>query len=150
MKNLLIVFLISAVPFIEQRGAIPVGIIGYGFDPFTVFCVSLIGSLIPFPFIYFFVRPLFDFIKRKTRFGKWIEKIEKKTLAKSGQIQKYEAWGLLLFVGIPLPGTGVWTGSLAAVLLNLRFKYTFIAVLGGAIVSAVLITLASTGIIAIF
>jgi uncharacterized membrane protein len=150
MRNLLLVFITSAVPVIEQRGAIPVGILAYGIDPWTVFFVSLLGSMLPFPFIYFFIRPVFEFIKQKTRLGKLVEKIEKRTLAKSGQIVKYEAWGLMLFVGVPLPGTGIWTGTLAAVLLNMKLKYAFPAVLGGAVISAILITLGVTGAISIF
>lgn len=150
MSQLLLVLATSAVPLIEQRGAIPVGILAYGIDSFTVFLVSLLGSMIPFPFIYFFIKPVFEFIKKKTSLGKWVEKIEKKTLAKSSRIVKYEAWGLLLFVAIPLPGTGVWTGSLASVLLSMRFKYAFFAVFGGAIISAILITLSVSGIVAVF
>lgn len=148
--HMLIIFLTSAVPIIEQRGAIPVGIFGYGMDPLTVFFISLLGSMLPFPFIYFFIRPVFKLIKKKTSLGGWIDKIEKKTLSKSSQIVKYETWGLLLFVGVPLPGTGIWTGTLASVLLNLKLKHAFLAVFGGAIISAALITLASTGVITIF
>lgn len=147
MKQLMMIFLMSAVPVIEQRGAIPLGIVGYGMDPFNVFVISLIGSLVPFPFIYFFAKPLFEMIKKKTSLGKWVEKLEKRTLAKSKNIVKYEVWGLLIFVGIPLPGTGIWTGSLAAVLLNLRLKYASIAIFGGAVMSAVLITLGVTGVL---
>lgn len=150
MQNLFYVFFMSTVPVIEQRGAIPLGILVYHIDPFTVFWVSLIGSMVPFPFIYFFIKPVFEFTKKKTSLGKWIEKIEKKTLAKSSQIVKYEAWGLMLFVGVPLPGTGVWTGTLAAVLLNMRLRYALPAVFGGAVISAALIALSVAGIIKIF
>lgn len=150
MKQLLLVFFTSAVPVIEQRGAIPVGILGYGMDPYVVFFVSLLGSMIPFPFIYYFMKPVFRFIKAKTPMGKWAERLEKRTLSKSGQIVKYEFWGLLLFVGVPLPGTGIWTGTMAAVLLNMKMKHAFFSILGGAIMSALLITLAVTGVINIF
>lgn len=150
MKQYIMVFLMSAVPIIEQRGAIPMGILGYGLNPINVFIISLLGSLLPFPFIYFFIKPLFEMIKQKTRFGKWVDKIEKRTLSKSKNIVNYKVWGLLIFVGIPLPGTGIWTGSLAAVLLDLKFKYATVAILGGAIMSAVLITLGVTGAITLF
>lgn len=150
MLKILTVLFMSAVPLIEQRGAIPMGIIMYKMSPVVVFFISLLGSLLPFPFIYFFIQPIFNLIKRKTRWGRWIERLERKTLAKSDKIVKYETWGLLLFVGIPLPGTGIWTGTLAAVLLKLRFRNAFFAVLAGAIISALLLTLASTGIISIF
>ncbi len=150
MKHLLFVFITSAVPVIEQRGAIPLGVIGYEMDPYIVFIVSLLGSLLPFPFIYLFIKPLFEIIKQKTPLGKWVDRIEKRTLSKSEQIIKYEFWGLLLFVGIPLPGTGIWTGTLAAVLLNLKMKYAFLAILGGAVLSALLITLGVTGVITAF
>lgn len=150
MTDLLTVFLVSAVPVVEQRGAIPLGIMAYGMDPYIVFFVSLIGSLIPFPFIYFFTKPVFAFIKNKTRLSKWVDRIEIRTLSKSEQIVKYKTLGLLLFVGIPLPGTGIWTGTLASVLLNLRFRYAFVSILGGAIMSAILITMGTTGIISVF
>jgi len=144
------VFLTSAVPVIEQRGAIPVGILVYNLDPVLVFWASLIGSMVPFPFIYFFIKPVFQFIRKNTKFGKWVDRLERRTIAKSDQIIKYQAWGLMIFVGIPLPGTGIWTGTLAAVLLNMRLKYAFFAVLGGAIISALLITLSVTGVISLF
>lgn len=150
MKQLLMVFLTSAVPVIEQRGAIPVGILVYNLDPVLVFWASLIGSMVPFPFIYFFIKPVFQFIRKNTKFGKWVDRLERRTIAKSDQIIKYQAWGLMIFVGIPLPGTGIWTGTLAAVLLNMRLKYAFFAVLGGAIISALLITLSVTGVISLF
>lgn len=150
MSNIIKIFLISAVPVIEQRGAIPLGIIEYSIDPFVVFFVSLLGSLLPFPFIYYFIKPVFKFIKEKTIFGKYIEKIESKTLSKSKQIEKYKTFGLLIFVGIPLPGTGIWTGSLASVLLELKFSYALFSITGGAIMSAILLTLGSSGIISMF
>jgi uncharacterized membrane protein len=150
MMNMLMVFLVSAVPLIEQRGAIPLGIMAYHMDPITTFFISLAGSMLPFPFIFFFIKPVFEFIKRKTKFGKWVDRLEKRTLAKSGQIVKYEAWGLMIFVGIPLPGTGIWTGTLAAVLLNLKLKYALPAVFFGGVISALLITLGAAGIISIF
>lgn len=150
MKHLLLVLFTSAVPVIEQRGAIPLGVLVYGMDPYVVFFISLMGSLVPFPFIYFFIKPVFEIIKRKTPLGKLVDKIERRTLTKSGQIAKYEFWGLLIFVGIPLPGTGIWTGTLAAVLLNMKLKYALPAVIGGAIMSAFLITLGVTGVFTIF
>lgn len=150
MIQMLNVLLLSAVPLIEQRGAIPLGILVYKMNPYYAALISFIGSMLPFPFIYFFIKPVFSFIKRKTGFGRWIDNIEKKALIKSRQVTKYEAFGLTIFVGVPLPGTGIWTGSLISVLLNMNFKYSLVSILLGAIISDILITLGVTGLIKVF
>lgn len=147
MIHILNVLLLSAVPLIEQRGAIPLGILVYKMDPYYAAALSFIGSMIPFPFIYFFIKPAFSLIKRKTGFGRWVDSIEKRALIKSRKVTKYEAFGLTLFVGVPLPGTGIWTGSLISVLLNMNFKYSFVSIMLGAIISDILITLGVTGLI---
>lgn len=134
----LTVLLTAALPIIELRGAIPVGI-SLGLSPIHATLISLLGSMIPVPFILFSIRPIFNYLKTTKIFKKLVHKLTDKSMSKSGKIQKYGAWGLLVFVAIPLPGTGVWSGSLAAALLDMRFKWTFPAILVGNIIAAVII-----------
>ncbi len=134
----LTVMLTAALPIIELRGAIPVGI-SLGLSPIHATLISLVGSMIPVPFILFSIRPIFKYLKTTKIFKKLIHKLTDKSMSKSGKIQKYGAWGLLIFVAIPLPGTGVWSGSLAAALLDMRFKWAFPAILVGNIIAAVII-----------
>ncbi|NMA49690.1 MAG: small multi-drug export protein [Tissierellia bacterium] len=134
----LTVLLTAALPIIELRGAIPVGI-SLGLSPIHATLISLVGSMIPVPFILFSIRPIFNYLKKTKLFKKLVHKLTDKSLNKSGKIQKYGAWGLLVFVAIPLPGTGVWSGSLAAALLDMRFKWAFPAILVGNIIAAVII-----------
>jgi uncharacterized membrane protein len=134
----LTVLLTAALPIIELRGAIPVGI-SLGLSPIHATLISLVGSMIPVPFILFTIRPIFNYLKTTKIFKKLVHKLTDKSMDKSGKIQKYGAWGLLIFVAIPLPGTGVWSGSLAAALLDMRFKWTFPAILVGNIIAAVII-----------
>jgi uncharacterized membrane protein len=134
----LTVMLTAALPIIELRGAIPVGM-SLGMSPAHATIISFIGSMIPVPFILFTIRPIFNYLKTTKIFKKLVHKLTDKSLNKSGNIQKYGAWGLLIFVAIPLPGTGVWSGSLAAALLDMRFKWAFPAILVGNIIAAVII-----------
>jgi uncharacterized membrane protein len=134
----LTVMLTAALPIIELRGAIPVGM-SLGMSPAHATIISFIGSMIPVPFILFTIRPIFNYLKKTKLFKKLVHKLTDKSLNKSGNIQKYGAWGLLVFVAIPLPGTGVWSGSLAAALLDMRFKWAFPAILVGNLIAAVII-----------
>ena len=138
----LTVLLTAALPIIELRGAIPVGI-SLGLSPLNSAIISLIGSMIPF--ILFGIRPIFNYLKTTKLFKRFVVKITDKSMSKSGKIQKYGVLGLILFVAIPLPGTGVWSGSLAATLLNIRFKWAFPAILLGNIIAAVAIMILSYG-----
>ena len=134
----LTVMLTAALPIIELRGAIPVGM-SLGMSPAHATVISFIGSMIPVPFILFTIRPIFNYLKKTKLFKKVVHRLTNKSMAKSDKIQKYGAWGLLVFVAIPLPGTGVWSGSLAAALLDMRFKWAFPAILVGNIIAAVII-----------
>lgn len=145
----LTVLLTAALPIIELRGAIPVGI-SLGLSPIHATLISLLGSMIPVPFILFSIRPIFNYLKTTKIFKKLIHKLTDKSMSKSGKIQKYGAWGLLVFVAIPLPGTGVWSGSLAAALLDMRFKWAFPAILVGNIIAAVIIMGLSNGVVSVF
>lgn len=141
----LTVLLTAALPIIELRGAIPVGI-SLGLSPIHAAILSFIGSMIPVPFILFTIRPIFNYLKETKAFRKTVYRLTNRSLNKSHKIQKYGAWGLLIFVAIPLPGTGVWSGSLAAALLNMRFKWAFPAILIGNLIAGILIMGVSNGV----
>ncbi|MGI6426271.1 MAG: COG2426 family protein [Natronincolaceae bacterium] len=135
----------AALPVIELKGAIPVGI-SLGLSPFHAAVISFVGSMIPVPFILFAIRPVFNYLKKTSIFKNVVHRLTDKSLSKSGNIQKYGAWGLLLFVAIPLPGTGVWTGSLIAALLDMRFKWAFPAIFTGNLIAGILIMGISNGV----
>ncbi|MBR1731601.1 MAG: small multi-drug export protein [Ruminococcus sp.] len=145
----LITFLVSMVPIVELRGAIPIGI-GMGIPAWQCYIICCLGNMIPVPFIYFFARKVLEWGKDKKYIGKFftfcLEKGEKggdKLRAKAG---KGLFVALLLFVGIPLPGTGAWTGTLAASFLKMDFKSSVLACMGGVILAGIIMSLASMGV----
>lgn len=141
--NLLKVFLLSAVPLIEQRGAIPVGIIAFRMDPLVVFLVSFLGSFLPVPFILLLFNTIFKWMKKYSIFTPINNFIEKKLHKGSAKIEKYKEIGLITFVALPIPTTGLWTGSAIAAFLGLDFKKSMFCVALGGIISAVIITVVS-------
>ena len=149
MKKYLIVFLISMVPLIELRGAIPYAV-GFGLPIVPSILVALVGNMLPVPFIFLFARRILEWGKDKNYIGgffTWcLEKGEKggrKLEAKAG---RGLYWALLLFVGIPLPGTGAWTGTLAASILNMDFKKSVVYILLGLLLAAAIMLAASLGV----
>lgn len=148
IKKYLIVFLIAMVPIIELRGAIPYAV-AFGLPTVPSVITALLGNMLPVPFIYFFARKILEWGKDKKyigRFCSWcLEKGEKagqKLLSKAG---RGTFIALMLFVGIPLPGTGAWTGTLAASLLNIGFKKSIIAVICGLLLAGAIMLAASFG-----
>lgn len=142
LKNELAVLLLSATPVIELRGSIPMGI-GMGMDWKAVFILSIIGNLIPVPFIIIFMRPIFSILRERTLFKKAIHYLEERTKRKSEAVMKYSALGLFLLVFIPLPGTGAWTGSMVAAILDMRFKYALPSIILGVIGAGIIVTMVS-------
>ena len=149
IKKYLIVFLIAMVPIIELRGAIPYAV-AFGLPTVPSVLTALLGNMLPVPFIYFFARKILEWGKDKKyigRFCSWcLEKGEKagqKLLSKAG---RGTFIALMLFVGIPLPGTGAWTGTLAASLLNIGFKKSIIAVICGLLLAGAIMLAASFGV----
>ena len=141
-----ILFIISMVPILELRG----GLLAASFLNIDIvraiwFCV--IGNIIPVPFILLLITPVFRWLKSTRTFRPMVEKLESRAMGKSEQIEKYQFWGLVLFVGIPLPGTGAWTGSLIASLLGVRFKKAFPAVLLGIVIATVIMSVLSYGLL---
>lgn len=149
----LIVFLISMVPLIELRGAIPYAV-GFKLPLLPSYIIAIIGNMLPVPFIFFFARKILEWGKDKKFTKKFFtfclekgNKGGKKLQEKAGR-NVYLA--LFLFVGIPLPGTGAWTGTLAASLLNLDFKKSVLAIMGGVVLAGIIMGLVSLGVFNIF
>ena len=140
-------FLIAMVPVIELRGAIPIGV-GRGL-PFPVaVIVSVIGNLVPVPFIIIFIKKIFEFMREKMpRLNGLVTRLENKANSKSETVQKYAFWGLFIFVAIPLPGTGAWTGSLIAALLELKPKSAIPCIFLGVLLAAAIMTALTFGVI---
>lgn len=135
----LIVFIISMVPILELRGGLlAAGPAFLDIPTWRAIPICIIGNLIPIPFILLLIRPIFAWLRRTKLFRPLVEKLETKAMSKSSQIEKYEFWGLVLFVGIPLPGTGAWTGSLIASLLGIDWKKAFLAVVIGVCMATVI------------
>lgn len=134
----LIVFIISMIPILELRGALLVAGPLLGVPVAKAIPLSVIGNIIPVPFILLLITPIFRWMKGTRVFKPMVDKLEAKAMSKSDKIEKYEFWGLVLFVGIPLPGTGAWTGSLIAALLGIKFKKAFPAVILGICMATVI------------
>lgn len=135
------------LPIIELRGAIPVGILVLGIDPIVTAIICVIANFIPVPFILLFIRKILQWMKGTKRLSGIANWVEKRAHKKSDKVQKSAMVGLFLFVAIPLPGTGAWTGSLIAALLDTRMKYALPAILAGVVAAGVLVTLISTGVL---
>jgi len=135
------IFFISLLPVIELRGSIPIGY--YQGLPIT----SIIGNILPVPFILLFVVKVFEFMKKRNIMVNVIEKIEKRAMSRSESIANKEFLGLMLFVAIPFPGTGAWTGALIAALLQFDRKKSFVYIFIGVLIAASLVTLGVYGVI---
>ena len=146
LKKCIITFLVSMVPIIELRGAIPIGV-GFGIKWYYVVAMCMIGNMIPVPFIYFFARKILEWGADKPVIGKFFSWCLKKGHSGGEKLQEKAGkgmfWALLLFVGIPLPGTGAWTGTLAASILELDFKKSILAVTLGVLLAATIMTVGS-------
>lgn len=145
----LIVFLISMVPLIELRGAIPYAV-GFNLPLIPSYIIAILGNMLPVPFIFLFARRILEWGKDKKVIGKFFtwclvkgEKGGKKLQESAG---KGLYWALLIFVGIPLPGTGAWTGTLAASILDMDFKKSTMAVMGGVILAGIIMGILSLGV----
>ncbi len=142
-----IVFLVSMIPLLELRGSILAAGFLDGMRFLPTYVAAVLGNMLPIPFILLFIEKIFAVMKKSKHLHKIPEVIEKKAMSKSEQIQKYGYLGLFLFVAIPLPGTGAWTGSLLAVLLGLNLKKSFLFVLLGVMTAGLIMSLLSFGIL---
>lgn len=142
----LIVFIISLMPILELRGGLIAAAL-LGLDIVPAFIICIIGNLLPIPFILWFITPIFNKLKKTKHLSKLVNKIEKKALSKKDKIEKAEFWGLLFFVGIPLPGTGGWTGSLIASLINMDKKKAMLAITCGVLLAGLIVGSLSFGLL---
>ena len=140
-------FLISMVPVLELRGAIPIGV-AHGLDYRIAIAVSILGNLVPVPFIVLFIRKIFAWLRTKSeRLNGFVTRMEQRALKKSDTVRRARFWGLFIFVAIPLPGTGAWTGTLAGSILDMKFKDVVKACMGGVLLAGIIMGLASAGLL---
>lgn len=142
--------LVSMVPVVELRGGIPYGVAA-GLPVWLAYIAAFIGNLIPVPFILVYIRQIFKWIrKHMPKLNNLIDKLEKKAHLKGSTMQKYQYLGLAIFIAIPLPGTGAWTGALAAAFLDMRMKKAFPAAVLGVAVAGFLISILTYGVASLF
>lgn len=141
-----VTFIVSLLPFLECRGGIIVGrLLGLSLGS-TIF-FSVIGNIVPIPFILLFIKKIFSWLRPTKLFGPLVEKLEAKAMNKSSALDKGEFFGLMFFVGIPLPGTGAWTGSLIASLLGIDIKKASVSILIGIAMATTIVSLIMYGIL---
>lgn len=141
---------VSMVPIIELRGAIPIAT-GMNLSPWIAIPVAMIGNLLPIPFIIIFIKKIFAWMRKiSPKLNKVVDKLEAKADKNKDKILKYAFWGLALFVGIPLPGTGAWTGALVAAMLDMPLKKAFPSIIIGVLMAGAIISFLSYGAAAVF
>ena len=143
LSNVLAVLAIAASPISELRGAIPVAISVFHFPWYYAFLLAVIGNLLPVPFILLLLNSVSRLLSKVSFFEQLLNWLFERTRRRGKIVERYERIGLALFVAIPLPMTGAWTGSLVAVLLGLKFKYAFLSIFIGVLVSGVIVTCAT-------
>jgi len=145
LTKILITLLWAMVPVVELRGAIPIGI-GMGLELWLSVLVSIIGNLIPVPFIMLFIRQIFRWMRKVSKtFARIVDKMEAKAAKHSDKVTRYGFWGLFILVAIPLPGTGAWTGALVAAMMELRFKTALPAIFAGVVAAGIIVSIVSYG-----
>ncbi|MBQ8604063.1 MAG: small multi-drug export protein [Oscillospiraceae bacterium] len=140
------VFFVSMLPIVELRGAIPIGV-GMGLPFIPVYLIAAFGNILPVPVILFLVKPVLQFMAKFKIFTKLVNFVLEKGHAAGAKFGDAKYWALFTFVAIPLPGTGAWTGSLAAALLDLDKGKSFIAVMGGVLAAGIIMGIASYGLL---
>lgn len=138
----LITFVVSMFPVVELRGAVPIGV-AFGIDTWKLYLLAVVGNMLPIPFVLWFARPIINFFLESRLFkkiGKWLQR---KVAQNKDKILKYGTWGLTIFVAIPLPGTGAWTGALVAALIDLRIKKAVPSILLGVLTAGVIMMFGS-------
>ena len=141
LKEAILTFLISMVPVVELRGALPIGV-GMGLSPFSALIISVIGNLVPLPFLIMFTKRVFSWLRHHfPKLDTVISKLEARAEEKRATVEKYKFWGLFIFVAIPLPGTGGWTGALIAAMMDMRIKKAFPAITLGVLCAGLIVFL---------
>ena len=146
LKNYLWVFFLSMVPVLELRAAIPIGAT-LGLEWVANYLICVIGNMIPVPIILLFVRHVLEWMRKIPRLDKIALWVENKAQKNTPKVQKYASLGLLIFVALPLPGTGAWTGALVAAMLDMRMKYAIPSIFCGVLIAGLIMSLASYGLV---
>ena len=150
LKARIITFLMAMVPVVELRGAIPYGVIA-GLSVPEAFILAVLGNLAPIPFLVVFTRKVFEWLRTKSEgLDRIVRKLEAKADKNKELVEKYEFFGLMLLVAIPLPGTGAWAGALVAAMMNMRLKRAMPAITVGVIVAGIIVTTLTYGAGALF
>jgi len=136
----LVVLVISALPIFELRGALPVAINLFHFPWYYALLLAIIGNLVPVPFILFFLDTISRLLNKIGIFNRMLQWLFDRTKRRGKIVERYERIGLTLFVAVPLPVTGAWTGSLAAVLFGLKFKHAFLSIFIGIVIAGTIVT----------
>ena len=140
LTDILAVIAIAASPISELRGAIPIAISSFDFPWYYALLISVIGNLLPVPFILLFLDTITKLLSKVPLFDRFLKWFFKRAIRQGKNIERYQRIGLALFVAIPLPVTGAWTGSVVAVLLGLKFRYAFLSILVGILIAGVIVT----------
>ena len=137
-------------PVVELRGAIPAGVAS-GLPLMTATLVSIVGNLVPVPFVLVFVRKIFRWMEKKSEFlGNIARKFQERAEKKKESVMKYEFWGLVALVAIPLPGTGAWTGALVAAMMDMQLKRAVPAIFVGVLIAGAIVCAATAGVSAMW
>ena len=148
--KILAILLVSMLPIVELRGAIPVGAI-VGVEPWLTVVLAIVGNLLPIPFILLFIKKIFAWMRKKSeKLNKIVDKMEAKAEKNKEKVMRYAFWGLVLFVAVPLPGTGGWTGALVAAMIDMPPKKAFVCVLTGVLIASVIVSFITYGTVALF
>lgn len=142
----ILVFIISLFPILELRGGLLAASL-LGLEPLPSYIITMVGNLLPIPFILLFITKILDWMRKSKHFSGIVNWLDKKVDKHKGSIEKYGFWGLVLFVGIPLPGTGAWTGSLIASVLEMDRKKSFLAIIIGVVMASIIMMLISFGLL---
>lgn len=142
----LIIFIISMFPVLELRGGMIAAKL-LDVELLKAFVICYLGNILPIPFILLFIRRIFQFLKRFKKIGGVIERLEIRSMRKSEKVKRWRNWGLLLFVAIPLPGTGGWTGALIAALLDIRIRNSFPVIALGVLIANLIMSVFSYGLL---
>lgn len=142
----ILVFIISLLPILELRGGLLAASL-LGLDPLPSYIITMVGNLLPIPFILWFITKILDWMRGTKHLSKFANWLDKKVDKHKSSIEKYGFLGLVLFVGIPLPGTGAWTGSLIASVLEMDRKKSFIAIIIGVIMASIIMMAISFGLL---
>ena len=146
----LLTLLVSMVPVVELRGGIPFGV-ARGLPVWAAYLAAIIGNFLPAPFIIVYIRRIFQWMRRRIpRLNRMVDALERKAHLKGQKVTRYKYLGLMLFVAIPLPGTGAWTGSLAAAFLDMPLRKALPSVIAGVLIAGLAISVLSYGVVSLF